>query len=129
LSTHGGITVNHIDTTDVELVRSYLNEKTTLVLLETPTNPLIKIVDIRAIARLTREICPKGILVVDNTMLSPYLQNALELGADIVYESATKYLSGHHDLMAGVIAVQDTDLGNVFPSFLRRPYLRNSILR
>ena len=113
LSTHNGITVHHVDTTNVEAVKPFLNENTALVLLETPTNPLIKIVDIPSISRLTHEICPRGIVVVDNTMLSPYLQNPLDLGADIVYESATKYLSGHHDLMAGVLAVHDSALGDV----------------
>jgi len=113
LSTHNGITVHHVDTTDVTAVQPLLNENTALVLLETPTNPLIKVVDIPSISRLTHEKCPRGIVVVDNTMLSPYLQNPLDLGADIVYESATKYLSGHHDLMAGVMAVHDAALGNV----------------
>ena len=113
LSTHNGITVHHVDTTNVEAVRPFLSKNTVLVLLETPTNPLIKIVDIPSISRLTHELCPRGIVVVDNTMLSPYLQNPLQLGADIVYESGTKYLSGHHDLMAGVLAVQDKALGDV----------------
>ena len=113
LSTHNGITVHHVDTTNVEAMQPFLNENTVLVLLETPTNPLIKIVDIPSISRLTHELCPRGIVVVDNTMLSPYLQNPLQLGADIVYESGTKYLSGHHDLMAGVLAVQDKALGDV----------------
>jgi len=115
LSTHNGITVHHIDTTNIEVVKPLLNKNTALVLLETPTNPLIKIVDIPAISRLTHDQCPRGLVVVDNTMLSPYLQNPLDLGADIVYESGTKYLSGHHDLMAGVIAVQDPALGEVQP--------------
>ena len=114
MSTHNGIKVTHVDTTDVEAIRPALNENTTLVLLETPTNPLIKVVDIVSISRLTHELCPRGVVVVDNTMLSPYLQNPLELGADIVYESATKYLSGHHDLMAGVLAVRDPSIGEVF---------------
>ena len=112
LSTHNGITVHHVDTTNVDAVKPFLNENTALVLLETPTNPLIKIVDIPSISRLTHETCPRGIVVVDNTMLSPYLQNPLDLGADVVYESATKYLSGHHDLMAGVLAVNDSALGD-----------------
>lgn len=112
LAEHNGIIVHHVDTTSVEAVEAVLSKNTTLVLLETPTNPLIKIVDIRNIARLTHEKCPRGLVVVDNTMLSPYLQNPLELGADIVYESGTKYLSGHHDLMAGVMAVNDTDIGH-----------------
>jgi cysteine-S-conjugate beta-lyase len=113
LSTHNGITVHHVDTTDVDIVRSFVNENTALVLLESPTNPLIKVVDIPSISRITRDASPRALVVVDNTMLSPYLQNPLELGADIVYESGTKYLSGHHDLMAGVIAVQDSALGEV----------------
>jgi cystathionine beta-lyase len=116
LSTHNGITVHHVDTTNVATVQPFLNENTALVLLETPTNPLIKVVDVPLISRLTHEKCPRGIVVVDNTMLSPYLMNPLDLGADIVYESATKYLSGHHDLMAGVLAVQDAALGDVPPT-------------
>lgn len=111
LSTHGDIIVHHIDHTDPENVRPYLNDKTKLVLLESPTNPLIKIVDIPTIARITHEINPDALVAVDNTMLSPMLQNPLDLGADIVYESGTKYLSGHHDLMAGVIAVNNLPLG------------------
>ncbi|KAK6531631.1 cystathionine beta-lyase [Orbilia ellipsospora] len=111
LSTHGDIVVHHIDTTNPENVRGYVNDKTKLVLLETPTNPLIKIVDIPSIARLAHEINPAALVAVDNTMLSPLLQNPLDLGADIVYESGTKYLSGHHDLMAGVIAVNSLPLG------------------
>ena len=105
--------MHHVDTTNVDVVKPFLNENTALVLLETPTNPLIKIVDIPTISRHTHDKCPRGIVVVDNTMLSPYLQNPLDLGADIVYESATKYLSGHHDLMAGVLAVHDAALGDV----------------
>lgn len=111
LSTYNGIIVHHVDTTNPEHVRSILGAKTAMVLLETPTNPLIKIVDIPTIARLAHEANPKALVAVDNTMLSPLLQNPLELGADIVYESGTKYLSGHHDLMAGVIAVNDSAIG------------------
>ncbi|KAI1945407.1 cystathionine beta-lyase [Ophidiomyces ophidiicola] len=112
LSTNGGIIVHHVDTTTPEKVREVLGSKTTMVLLETPTNPLIKIVDIPRIAAMTRESSPNALIAVDNTMLSPLLLNPLDLGADIVYESGTKYLSGHHDLMAGVIAVNDLSLGH-----------------
>jgi len=111
LSTNGGIIVHHVDTTDPEKVRGVLSEKTAMVFLETPTNPLIKIVDIPTIASAAHEKNPNTIVVVDNTMLSPMLLNPLDLGADIVYESGTKYLSGHHDLMAGAIAVNSTSLG------------------
>jgi cystathionine beta-lyase len=112
LSTHGGIVVHHVDTTEPERVKEILNSKTAMVLLETPTNPLIKIADIPKIASLTHEANPSALVAVDNTMLSPLLQNPLDLGADIVYESGTKYLSGHHDLMAGVLAVNDLSIAD-----------------
>lgn len=112
LATNGEIIVHHVDTTDPQRVREVLGPKTAMVLLETPTNPLIKIVDIPAVASLAHTANSKTLVIVDNTMLSPLLQNPLDLGADIVYESGTKYLSGHHDLMAGVLAVNDTVLGD-----------------
>jgi len=112
LATNADIIVHHVDTTDPETMRRVLSPKTTMVLLETPTNPLIKIVDIPTIAKFAHEANPKALVAVDNTMLSPLLQNPLELGADIVYESGTKYLSGHHDLMAGVLAVNRSELGD-----------------
>src|SRR5439155_9887623 len=111
LATNGGIIVHHVDTTNPETVKKVVSDKTAMVLLETPTNPLIKIVDIPRIAAIAHTANPKALVAVDNTMLSPMLQNPLDLGADIVYESGTKYLSGHHDLMAGVIAVNDLALG------------------
>jgi cystathionine beta-lyase len=112
LSANQGVVVRHVDTTNVDRVKEVVTDKTAMVLLETPTNPLIKIVDIPSIARAAHEANPKALVVVDNTMLSPMLCNPLELGADIVYESGTKYLSGHHDIMAGVIACNDAELGN-----------------
>ena len=111
LATNGGIVVHHVDTTDADAVKKVLGPKTAMVLLETPTNPLIKIVDIPTISRYAHEANPNALVSVDNTMLSPLLQNPLDLGADIVYESGTKYLSGHHDLMAGVLAVNSSALG------------------
>ncbi|KAL8834845.1 MAG: hypothetical protein Q9170_003587 [Blastenia crenularia] len=111
LSTNGGIIVHHVDTTNPEKVRRVLSPRTAMVLLESPTNPLIKIVDIPTIALAAHESNPAALVAVDNTMLSPLLQNPLDLGADIVYESGTKYLSGHHDLMAGVIAVNKASIG------------------
>lgn len=111
LATHGGILVHHVDTTSLSAVQEVLNTRTAMVLLETPTNPLIKVVDIPAVANAAHAANPAAIVAVDNTMLSPLLQNPLDLGADITYESATKYLSGHHDLMAGVLAVSDPQLG------------------
>ncbi|KAK3353466.1 Cys/Met metabolism PLP-dependent enzyme-domain-containing protein [Lasiosphaeria hispida] len=112
LKNNQGVVVHHVDTTNVDRVREVLTDKTTMVLLETPTNPLIKIVDIPTIAGVTHDANPKALVIVDNTMLSPMLSNPLDLGADVVYESGTKYLSGHHDIMAGVIACNDPELGD-----------------
>ncbi|KAJ2898859.1 cystathionine beta-lyase [Zalerion maritima] len=112
LSVNQGIVVHHVDTTNVDCVRGVISKKTSMVLLETPTNPLIKIVDIPSIAKLTHAANEKALVVVDNTMLSPILSNPLDLGADIVYESGTKYLSGHHDIMAGVIGCNDPAIGD-----------------
>ena len=112
LATNGGIIVHHVDTTKPESVKRVAGPKTAMVLLETPTNPLIKIVDIPTVAKIAHEANPEALVAVDNTMLSPLLQNPLELGADIVYESGTKYLSGHHDLMAGVLAVNSSAVGD-----------------
>jgi cystathionine beta-lyase len=112
MATNQGIVVHHVDTTNVESVQQRISEKTAMVLLETPTNPLIKIVDIASIARLSHEANSKALVIVDNTMLSPMLCNPLDLGADVVYESGTKYLSGHHDIMAGVIACNDNAIAD-----------------
>ena len=111
LTNHGGIIVHHVDTTNPEKVKTVLTDKTTMVLLESPTNPLLKIVDISTIATAAHAANPKALVIVDNTMLSPLLQNPLDLGADVTYESGTKYLSGHHDVMAGVMATNDLELG------------------
>ncbi|KAM3508835.1 hypothetical protein MY10362_000961 [Beauveria mimosiformis] len=107
LASNSGIVVRHVDTTRVDAVAAQISPRTAMVLLETPTNPLIKIVDIPSIAARAHHANPKALVVVDNTMLSPMLCNPLDLGADVVYESGTKYLSGHHDIMAGVIACND----------------------
>ncbi|KAG0323945.1 cystathionine beta-lyase [Dissophora globulifera] len=112
LATHNNVKTHHIDTTNADTIIPYLSDKTRLVLLETPTNPLMKIADIPRIIQIVRERSPNALVVVDNTMMSPYLQRPLEMGADIVYDSGTKYLSGHHDLMAGVVAVKDDSIGD-----------------
>ncbi|KAL8399640.1 hypothetical protein RB594_000152 [Gaeumannomyces avenae] len=112
MSTNQGIVVRHVDTTDPTRVSAALSARTAMVLLETPTNPLIKIVDVPAIARAAHDANPKALVVVDNTMLSPMLCNPLDLGADVVYESGTKYLSGHHDIMSGVVACNDAALAD-----------------
>lgn len=81
-----------------------------MVLLESPTNPMLKVADIKGISSVIKAAAPNAIIVVDNTMMSPYLQRPLELGADVVYDSGTKYLSGHHDLMAGIVAVVNPEI-------------------
>jgi cystathionine beta-lyase/mevalonate kinase len=111
LRTHAGIVVHHVDTTRPETLYQYIQAgKTAMVLLESPTNPLLKIVDLAKISADVKARAPDAVIVVDNTMMSPYLQRPLEHGADIVYDSATKYLSGHHDLMAGVITCNRDDI-------------------
>ncbi|KAI6587046.1 homoserine O- acetyltransferase [Pyricularia oryzae] len=112
LSANQGIIVHHIDTTDIDRVAATVSDKTAMVLLETPTNPLIKIVDVATIARAAHDRNSKALVVVDNTILSPMLCNPLDLGADIVYESGTKYLSGHHDIMSGIVACNDAALAD-----------------
>ncbi|RDA89702.1 hypothetical protein CP533_0671 [Ophiocordyceps camponoti-saundersi (nom. inval.)] len=112
MASNQGIVVHHVDTTSIRSIKKYLGLKTAMILLETPTNPLIKVVDVESVARVTHETIPGALVVVDNTMLSPVLCNPLDLGADIVYESGTKYLSGHHDVMAGVIACNNIVLGD-----------------
>ncbi|KAF9266510.1 cystathionine beta-l [Marasmius fiardii PR-910] len=111
LRNYGGVTVHHVDTTDPSSIIPYIKPtKTAMVLLESPTNPLLKIADLALISKEVKERAPAAVVVVDNTMMSPYLQRPLEHGADIVYDSATKYLSGHHDLMAGVITCNRDEL-------------------
>ena len=119
LRTHGGVTVHHVDTTDPATILPHLGPRTAMVLLESPTNPLLKIADLAKIAKDVKELAPQAVVVVDNTMMSPYLQRPLAHGADIVYDSATKYLSGHHDLMAGVIACNRHDISKVRISALK----------
>ncbi|KAG9046473.1 cystathionine beta-lyase [Tulasnella sp. UAMH 9824] len=101
---HQDITINYVDMTRPESLHPVLKAgKTAMVLLESPTNPLLKIADLATICSDIRARAPDAIIVVDNTMMSSYLQRPLEHGADLVYDSGAKYLSGHHDLMAGVI--------------------------
>ncbi|GAB5557701.1 MAG: cystathionine gamma-synthase [Schleiferiaceae bacterium] len=94
-----GIRVHYVDTTNPDNILEYLSEKTRLIWLETPTNPTLKITDIQAI----RSRAPQIKIVVDNTFASPALQKPLSLGADYVLHSATKYLAGHSDVIAGIV--------------------------
>ncbi|MCK0161383.1 cystathionine gamma-synthase [Allomuricauda sp. F6463D] len=103
-----GIKFLFSDMVDMEKLASQVTENTKLVWVETPTNPMMNIIDIRAVAKITKQ--HKIILGVDNTFATPYLQRPLELGADLVMHSATKYLGGHSDVVAGALVVKDENL-------------------
>ena len=105
-----GIQVTLVDTRDVAAVRSAVRPDTRLIHLETPSNPLMRIADIGALAGMAR--AAGALLCVDNTFASPGNQNPLELGADIVIHSTTKYLSGHSDVLGGVIVLDDDALAD-----------------
>jgi cystathionine beta-lyase/cystathionine gamma-synthase len=98
------------DTTDPESVAEALTPSTRLVWLETPTNPYLRVTDIRAVAEIVHSHENRPLLVVDNTFATPYLQRPLELGADIVVHSMTKYLGGHSDVLGGAVIVKDKEL-------------------
>jgi cystathionine beta-lyase len=102
------IAVRYVQGSSAEDFRKVFSDRTRLVHIETPTNPLLKVVDIAALAELAHE--RDALLCVDNTMLSPYLQNPLVLGADLVLHSATKFLCGHSDVIAGAVVVRDSRL-------------------
>ncbi|MBL7692485.1 MAG: PLP-dependent transferase [Flavipsychrobacter sp.] len=104
-----GISVRYVDTTDAANVLEAITDKTKLVWLETPTNPTLKISDIGAIAAIAHQ--QGALLCVDNTFASPALQQPITLGADIVVHSATKYLGGHSDLIAGLVVTATKELG------------------
>lgn len=103
-----GLTTTFVDCSDTNEIAAALTPATKAVIVETPTNPLMKIADIRAIAALAK---PRGIhTIVDNTFLTPYFQRPLALGADIVVHSATKYLAGHNDLLCGLVIAREAAL-------------------
>ena len=106
-----GIVFHFVDMNDLEKFQSLINNNTKLVWVETPTNPLMKLADIAAIAEITKKH-PNILFAVDNTFATPYLQKPLDLGADIVMHSATKYLGGHSDVIAGALIVKDEELGS-----------------
>lgn len=110
MNNKGDLKVHHYDTTNTELIKLKITKKTKMIFLESPTNPLIKVCDVKAIADHAHAVNPDLLVVFDNTMMTPLLMTPLDLGVDIHYESATKYLNGHHDIMAGVIATRDAQL-------------------
>lgn len=102
------VDVSFVDTSDLDLVKNSIKPNTKAIYIETPTNPLLKITDIEAVSKLAKE--NNLLLIVDNTFSTPYWQNPLQLGADIVLHSATKYLGGHSDVVAGVVVVNSEQL-------------------
>ncbi|RJE88990.1 aminotransferase class I/II-fold pyridoxal phosphate-dependent enzyme [Paenibacillus sp. 1011MAR3C5] len=103
-----GVTASYVDTNDIDGMSSLLQPNTKAVLIETPTNPLMMITDLERVCAWAKS---KGLLtIVDNTLLTPYLQRPIELGADIVIHSATKYLGGHNDVLAGLIITKGEEL-------------------
>jgi cystathionine gamma-lyase / homocysteine desulfhydrase len=114
-----GLNVTFVDTSDPDAVRAALKPNTKAIYMETPSNPLLKVSDIEALSHIAREA--GALLAVDNTFLTPYWQNPLDLGADVVIHSATKYLGGHSDVVAGIIVTKDAQLGEELH------FLQNSI--
>lgn len=113
-----GIVFHFVDMGDPQNVKNVVNANTKMIWIETPTNPLLKIIDIESIAAIGHE--KNAIVVVDNTFSSPYLQNPVLWGADIVMHSATKYINGHSDVVMGMLCVNDSELHN------RLAFIQNS---
>jgi cystathionine beta-lyase/cystathionine gamma-synthase len=108
LSRHG-LEFSWVDTTRPAAIREAWRESTRMLFVETPTNPMMEITDLAAAARIARQ--HEALFVVDNTFLSPYLQRPLELGADVVVHSTTKYLNGHSDSLGGVLVTSREEIG------------------
>ena len=115
---HYGIKFHFVDMSDPDNVKANVNANTKLIWAETPTNPTLKIIDIKALAAIAKT--QKCMLGIDNTFASPYLQNPIDLGADIVMHSVTKYLGGHSDVVMGALVVKSDDLNE------RLAFIQNS---
>ncbi|MCT0165662.1 aminotransferase class V-fold PLP-dependent enzyme [Lactobacillus helveticus] len=114
-----GMTFTVVDTRDLQAVKAAITPATKAIYLETPTNPLLRVTDIAAVAKIAKD---RDILsIIDNTFSSPYVQRPLDLGVDIVLHSASKYLGGHSDLVAGLVVTKDQALGE------KIGYLQNAI--
>lgn len=103
-----GVKFHFVDLNDINNIKNFLNKNTKLLWIETPTNPMMNIVDIEACSKIAKE--NKLLLAVDNTFASPYLQNPMNFGADIVMHSVTKYLGGHSDVVMGALCLNDEKL-------------------
>jgi len=105
-----GIKVSFVDTTKLEQIEAAIRPQTKAVFVETPSNPTLKVTDLAAVCRLAK--AHQLLTIVDNTFLTPYYQRPLELGADIVIHSATKFIGGHSDVVAGLVVTKEEELGN-----------------
>ncbi|MGO0063060.1 bifunctional cystathionine gamma-lyase/homocysteine desulfhydrase [Brevibacillus fluminis] len=114
-----GLEASFVDTGDLAAIEKAVQPNTRAIIMETPTNPLLKVSDIAALADIAKS--KNVLLIVDNTFMTPYWQNPLDLGADIVFHSATKYLGGHSDVVAGLVVTKDAELGEELH------YLQNAI--
>jgi len=114
-----GLKCHFIDVSDIEVIESHINSNTKLIWVETPSNPLLTLVDIELVSSVAKK--HNLLFVVDNTFLSPYFQNPLELGADLVVHSVTKYINGHSDVVMGVVCGNDMEI------YKRLKFLQNAI--
>lgn len=108
ISMKNGLSFSYVNTADITAIKNNLRDNTKAVFIETPTNPMMDVTDIAAVAQITRE--HNLLLIVDNTFLTPYYQNPLLLGADIVIHSGTKYLSGHNDTLGGLLVARTNEI-------------------
>jgi cystathionine beta-lyase/cystathionine gamma-synthase len=108
ISVKNGISFDYVNMSDLSKIKQLVRPETKAIFVETPSNPMMQVADLSEIAKLAKE--NNLLLIVDNTFLTPYFQNPLNLGADIVIHSGTKYLSGHNDTLAGFLVVKDTKL-------------------
>lgn len=107
--TVNGVEYDSIDLSDIDLLKKTIKKNTKMIFIETPTNPMMKVADIEKISKIGHDI--GALIVVDNTFLTPYFQKPLTHGADIVVHSGTKYLAGHNDVVAGIVVVKDSAIG------------------
>ncbi|WP_455716018.1 trans-sulfuration enzyme family protein [Anaerosporobacter sp.] len=112
-----GANFKYVDMSNVEDVRAAVTEKTKIIFIETPTNPMMKVADIAEISKIAKSI--GALTVVDNTFLSPYFQKPLTLGADIVVHSGTKFIGGHNDALAGLVVVKTPELAEFITSQIK----------
>ena len=102
-----GIEHTYVEMDDLDAVKAAIKPNTKMFFVETPTNPMMKVADIQALSEIAKSV--GALMVVDNTFLTPYFQNPLKLGADIVTHSSTKYLGGHNDTLSGIVVVKDNE--------------------